>query len=226
MPARTTLEIPKTAARLKWAATIRVGLDLEDLLGVSSNTASGILAGASAIGGLDSITKKMVEVGSIETLDIKQNRQIRKRFALGRNSLSAFQTTPQAVNYDISITKAILKKFPEAEIAFNFAPQNLVFQQFPFILELRDAGAGTAETEIKHFITGCWFVDSNVRYDVTAKDDCKLIQSAKIECANMITFDPSNGGSPVVQAATAGLAALYDLIPDEAQELISDFNLS
>lgn len=225
MPLRTKLEFPKTEARQRWAATLKAGLDLEELLGLPSAGSDIVLSGAAAVGAVAAIESKLYDVGTVESVDFKQTRSIKERFAFGPDPLVSFQTVPQQVTYSLSLSRIVLRRLPQVEAFLNFLPSNLILQQAPFIIELRDAGDGTPESEIRHIIFGCWFADSSVRYDVSTKDDTRLIQTASVKTGRVLTFDPSAGGSPV---ATVGSNLVSALIASSegAQTLIEDMGLS
>lgn len=227
MPIRNQLQIPNSSARQRWAATIRVGIDLEDALGISSEATDFALSAAGATGQISNLLASLREAGSIESFDFVQNRKIKERYALGKGSINAFQNIPQQVNYTLRLSRVVLKQLPEVEAVFNFLPSNLLLQQLPFIIELRDIGDGTPNTEIRHLCFGCWFTDSAVRYDVTSKDDTKLIQNVSVSVNRVLTFDQSNGGSPVVQLGASLLNALVlKSLSEDTEDLINNLNIA
>jgi len=226
MPIRDRLQIPNTAARQRWAATIKVGIDLEDVLGLSGDVADLALAGAAATGNLNGLLATLKEAGTIESVDFIQNRKIKERYALGKNSLNSFQNIPQQVSNTLRLSRVVLKRIPEVEAAFNFLPSNLILQQLPFIIELRDVGDNSGETDIRHLCFQCWFTDSTVRYDTTSKDDTRLIQNATINVGSVLTFDQSFGGNPVVQAASALASIVVSSLTEPAEDVIQDLNIA
>lgn len=223
MPIRSALEIPKTKSRLRWAANLRVGIDLEEVAGLSSSSANAVLTGAAATGTLASLTSKMLDAGTIEGLDFSQTQKVKSRYALGPNPLVAFQTVQQQISYTLTLQRVVLKRIPEVEAVFNFLPSNLVLQQYPFIIELTDVGDGTAETEIKHFLFGCRFTESKVRYEAIKGTDSRLIQNASIAVGRVLTFDQSNAGNPAVQFASGLIGSA--LSTGAGQQLLSNFSL-
>jgi len=224
MPLRTVREIPKTQARQRWAAIINVGLDLEDVLGLPSGGTDVFLTGAAAANVGASLEKALLPVGTVESVDFQQRRAIKQRYAFNSNPLVAFQTVPQQVGYTVVLSRVCLKQLPEVEAVLNFLPSNLVLQQVPFILELKDVGDGTPNTEIRHLIFGCWFSDSKVHYDSTSKDDTKLIQSATLTTGRVLTFDQSNAGNPAVSLASSVFTTLLSG-NEEVQNVIDKLQL-
>ncbi len=199
MPIRTALETPRTKARLRWAATLRVGIDWEESLGLSPGLTTALITGAEAVNKLAALNSVMIGAGSIEAVALNQKQKVKPRYALNTNPLISFQTVQQQIAYTLIIQRVVLKRLPEVEAVFNFLPSNLVHQQFPFIIELTDAGDGTTESEIKHLCFGCRFSDSNVKYDILKSDDSRLIQNAEITVGRVVTFDPSSSGNPAAQ---------------------------
>lgn len=227
MPVRNQLQIPKTMARQRWAVSLKAGIDLEDALGISPDAAEFALSAAAASGLLSNALSSLADVGTVESLDFVQNRKIKERYALGRNSLNSFQNIPQQVSNTLRLSRVVLKQLPQVEAVFNFLPSNLILQQLPFIIEIRDHGDGTGNTDIRHLCFGCWFTDSTVRYDVTSKDDTRLIQSASVNVGSVLTFDQSNAGSATVQFAGSLVNALVlESLSEDSQDLISDLNIS
>jgi hypothetical protein len=235
MPIRTQLEIPKTESRHRWNFNIRAGLDLESTLGIP-NQATELAAIGSEIGiggvvgsafqnlsGLAGLT----EVGTIESIDIGQKRDVTQRSGFNSNPLQPFQTVPHGSIFALKLSRVVLKKLPEVEASFQFLPSNLLLQQLPFVIEMVDAGDGDPSTFIRHLIYGCWFSDTNVRYDVVSKDDTRLIQGATIIPGRVLTFDPSFAGNPAIQGASAlaGLAFQAIQSNEAAKNLLEDFEL-
>jgi len=233
MPIRTKLEQPKTEGRQRWAITMLAGLDLEATLGIppqvsdlAATTSEAFAAGASGnVAGLGTLKP----VGTVQSLDLGQNRTITQRMGFNANPLQPFQTVPHGSLFTLKLSRVVLKKLPEVEASFQFLPSNLLLQQLPFVLDITDVGdIDDPSTYIRHVIYGCWFSDSAVKYDVTSTDDTRLIQSVTITPGRVLTFDPSFGGNPTVQAASAGLGAIFSTLQDSdsARNLLEDFELS
>ncbi len=218
MALRRHIEIPKSLARLRWAAKIRVCLDPEAILG---NVLEGaIVTGAAALGLQSNLEKAFLDVGTVESVDFGQSRGIHERLRLG--DLQPFQNVPLIVKSTLRLSRVVLKKMPDAERFFNFLPSNLVLQQLPFVLQLQCVGAGDAETATTHYIFGCWFEDSTTRWDVTSVQDARLIQNTTARATTVVTFDQSVAGNPVVQAASlVGTAALEATGAEESVEDLS-----
>ncbi len=226
MTIRNQLQIPTALARQRWAATIKVGIDIGDVFGVDGDISQALLSGAAASGNLSNLLSTLKECGTIEGIDFVQNRKIKERFALGKGSLNSFQNIPQQISNTLRLSRVVLKQLPEVEAAFNFLPSNLILQQFPFIIELRDVGDGTGNTDIRHYCFQCWFTDSTVRYDTTSKDDTRLIQNATINVGNVLTFDQSLGGSPVVQFSSSVASLVLSSLGEQAEDVINDLNIA
>lgn len=226
MAIRDQLQIPKSLARQRWAATLRVGIDLGDVLGVNSELGESVLAGAAATSNLQGLLATLKEAGTIDAVDFIQNRKIKERFALGKNSLNAFQNIPQQISNTLRLSRVVLKQLPEVEAAFNFLPSNLILQQLPFIIELRDVGDNTGDTDIRHFCFQCWFTDSTVRYDTTSKEDTRLIQNATVNVGAVLTFDQSFAGNPVVQISSSVASLVLSSLSEQAEDYINDLNIA
>jgi hypothetical protein len=223
---RDRLEIPKTLARQRWAASLKVGIDLGDVLGINGDFADLALTGAAATGNIEGLLATLKDAGTIEGVDLVQTRKIKERYSLGKGSLNSFQNIPQQINSTLKLSRVCLKQLPEVEAAFNFLPSNLVLQQFPFVIELHDVGDGSGNTDIRHFCFQCWFTDSSVRYDTTSKDDTRLIQSASVNVGSILTFDQSFAGNPVVQLSSSIAALVVSSLSDQAEDVINDLNIS
>lgn len=233
MPIRDKVEIPKVEARHRWAFNIRAGLDLESTLGIpnqatelaaignAGGVGGALASGLSGVGGL-------VEVGSVESLDLGGKREVTQRIGFNSNPLQPFQTAPHGASLTLKLTRIALKKLPEVEAAFQFFPSNLLLQQLPFVIELVDSGDGDPSTFIRHLIYGCWFSETAVRYDVVSKDDTRLIQSATVIPGRVLTFDPSFAGSPTIQGASAIGGILFQALQsnEAARNLLEDFELN
>ncbi len=226
MPIRNQLQIPNSLARQRWAATLRVGIDLGDILGINSELEEGVLAGAAATGNIQGLLATLKEAGTIDSVDFIQNRKIKERYALGKGSLNSFQNIPQQVSNTLRLSRVVLKQLPEVEAAFNFLPSNLILQQFPFIIELRDVGDGTGNTDIRHFCFQCWFTDSTVKYDTVSRDDSRLIQNATVNVGSVLTFDNSFAGSPVVQFSSSIASLVLGSLSEQAEDTINDLNIA
>ncbi len=234
MPERKSpdLEIPKVEARHKWAATMYAGLDLESALGLPNQATDLAALGTSgaafpSLGGSSGVGK-LLEVGSIEKVELGQKREVTQRTGFNANPLQPFQTVPHGVLFSLRLSRVVLKKLPEVEATFQFLPSNLLLQQLPFVIELRDVGDGDPANFVRHIIYGCWFTESSVTYDVISKDDTKLIQSATIMPGRVITLDPSFAGSPSVQAGSSIGGSLFQALQanQQAQNLLEDFELA
>jgi hypothetical protein len=226
MPIRDRLQIPNTAARQRWAASLKVGVDLGDILGIDGELANLALTGAAATANIEGLLATLKDAGTIESVDFAQTRKIKERYALGKNSLNSFQNIPQTVNSTLRLSRVVLKQLPEVEAAFNFLPSNLVLQQFPFVIELHDVGDGSGDTDIRHFCFQCWFTDTAVRYDTTSKDDTRLIQTATVNVGSVLTFDKSFAGNPVVQFASSVASLVLGSLDEQAEDVINDLNIS
>lgn len=213
-------ELPKTASRLKWAAKIKTGPDLSDILGFTQSATELTTAVASQL-----LVQQLVDVGSIESLEMTQSRALQERYAFGPNPHQPFQIVPLQVTVTLRLTKVMLKNLPLAEQLFSFAPSNLLNQQVPFIIYLNDVGAGDlGNTAVEHYLFGCWFADSVVKYDVTDRSDQRLIQNATVKATRLLTLDHSAAGNPLTLVAQNVFGSI--LAQGENQNLIDDLELT
>ena len=194
-------EIPSTANRLKWQAKIRVGIDTSGVLGLSPEVTDGVVNFSQLL------TNNLKDVGSVESLEVIQTRQMTERFGFGPNTAQPFEVVPTNIMVTLKLSKAVLFNLPDAEKIFNFYPNNLLFQQLPFILQVDAPGKnnpdGTpASPHLTHYFLGCWFTTSSVRYSTTEKDDQRLIQSADVKCSRIVTQDESLAASPAASATS------------------------
>jgi hypothetical protein len=226
MPVRPNAGLPKVGARQRWAVSLKAGPDLEYLLGIPSGATDLFAGGAAASGLLSSVLSSLKDVGTVEDFQFPQARTIKERYAFGPNPLEPFQNVPQQITRSLRLTRVILKKLPEVESLFNFAPMNLLHQQIPFIIQILDIGDATPETSVRHLLFGCWFQESGVKYDVVTKDDTRLIQSTTVKVGRVLTFDPSAAGSAGGLIASTVLGALVSAGGAEAQTLLENFGLS
>jgi hypothetical protein len=231
MPIRTDLEIPKTEARHRWAINILAGLDLESTLGLPNQATDLTVLGSNGdalptLGGSAGLGK-LLPVGTVESLDVGQSRAITQRIGFNANPLQPFQTVPHGALFTLKLSRVVLKKMPEVEASFQFLPSNLLLQQLPFVIDMTDVGDGDPSTFTRHLIFGCWFADSNVKYDVIDRDNTKLIQSVTIMCGRSITFDQSFAGSQDVQLKSAVTGVLFQAAQTNAatKNLLEDYEL-
>jgi hypothetical protein len=216
-------ELPSTATRLKWQARIRVGIDTSQVLGLTTDVADGVVNTSQLL------TSNLKDVGAVESLEVIQTRNLVERFGFGPNTQQAFEVVPTAISVVLKLSKAVLFNLPEAESVFNFYPANLLFQQLPFIIQLDTpslpgVNGAPASPHITHFFLGCWFSDSSVRYSTTEKDDQRLIQSATVRCARVVTQDGSNASSTAATALAATVGGVLAL--GNAQAGLDDFQLT
>jgi len=230
MPERKTREIPKTEARQRWAVELYAGLDLESTLGLPNQATDLAVLGTNGqafptLGGSSGLGK-LLPVGTAESWDVGQSRNVTQRTGFNANPLQPFQTVPHGSVFTLKLSRVVLKKLPEVEASFQFFPSNLLLQQLPFVVEITDIGDGDPSTFIRHVIFGCWFTDSMVKYDLN-RDDTKLIQTASITPGRVITFDPSFAGGAVVQSASAlaGIALQALQSNQTVNNLLEDFEL-
>ena len=222
-------EIPKTRVRQRWAIKIKVGLDIADVLGLDP----AVVDTANTVSQL--VTSMLEDVGTVESLELVQNRNLLPRHAFGPNPQQAFQVIPQNQTVTLRMSKAVLKDLPKAEKIFSFAPSNLILQQLPFVLQITDVGGSGNDnsdttgdnfndTAIRHFIYGCWFADSSVKWDVTSRDDQRTIQTATIKAGRIFTLDPTLAGSPAASLTRTVFGGV--LASQGAQNALDDFNLT
>jgi hypothetical protein len=216
---RQDTAIPKTLARLRWAVKLKVGLDVSDIAGLSPSTVD---AAASLT---QLVTNNLKDVGSVEEIELTQNRTIEERYAFNSNPLEPFQTVPMRLGRALKLSGVKLKAMSEAESVFNWFPNNLVFQQMPFVLQIIDAGdTDKQNTLVQHYIFNCWFADSSVKWSTTDTRDQRLIQTVNVKCGRILTLDGSNGGNAIVQTLES-LSSGITAIP-QAQSLINNLGLS
>jgi hypothetical protein len=218
-------EIPQTLARLKWAAKILAGPDLSDILGFPQsynlqNTATTIGAVSQLIG------DALLPVGGVEEVEMLQNRGLMERTAFNSNPMQPFQVVPLPHGSPVlRLTKTVFKVYPQVEKLFSFTPQNLVEQQFPFIVYIKDIGDPTQpQTAIEHYFFGCWFADSVVKYSSTDVANTRLIQASTIKASRLLTLDQSMAGSSaatLLQGVFSGVLA-----QPQAQNLITNLGLT
>jgi hypothetical protein len=131
---------------------------------------------------------------------------------------------PQRITRSLKLTHVKLKLPTEAEASINFMPNNLAFQQLPFIINIKDLGdRAKPEMCVDHYIFSCWFAESSVKWAVSEKDDCRLVESVNVKVGRMLTIDNTNGGNPVVQAVSNLFSGVSVLVQD--QDLISGLRL-
>ena len=228
MPIRNAPGIPAVSARQRWAVSIEAGPDLEYLLGIPSGATDLFTAGAAATASGSRIFSSLQNIGGVEDFDLPQDRVIRERYAFNGNPLEPFQTVGQQVSRTLRLSKVLLKTYAprSAEKLFSFGPNNILNQQFPFIIQIKDAGDGTPATLVRHLIFGCWFQNTSVKYGVTDREDTKLIQSATVKCGRMLTFDQTVAGSPGALATSTLLGAAVSAGGQGATVLLQNFGLS
>jgi len=141
-------------------------------------------------------------------LEIVQTRNMIERFGFGPNPLQPFEVVPIGVSVTLKLTKAVLFNLQDAEQTFNFYPNNILYQQLPFIIQVDAPGkpaqdGSPASPHLTHYFLGCWFTNTSVRYSMTDKDDQRLIQTADVKCSRMITQDSSSASSTAANATAA-----------------------
>ncbi len=205
---------------------MHVGLDIGDILGFKP-AASDIALEAAASFDTSNIAKLALlqPFGAIESFEFAQTNSIYERYALGPNSIQAFQTVPQRISNIIKAQRVVLRKMSGASQSIQFFPNNLAHQQLPFLMQLIDPGDGIdPNTQIIHIFFGCWFEGQNVKYEILQKDDVKLIQHVTIKASRVLTLDASIAGNPALQAASGFIGGI--LATPQAQTLVDDLSLS
>ncbi len=221
----TQLKNPSTLAALKWAATIRAGIDPEEFIPDALREAEGAAISASMWAGGTDLFGMMKPVASVEEAILMQVRKNKKRIRLG--NLTAFQTVPQYIDYTLRLRRVVLRNLPEVEGFLNFLPNNLLFQQLPFIVQLQGMGnSRDSNSKVIHFCLGCWFGESSVKWDVVSRDDSKLIQDCSVDVTSVLTFDASIQGDPKVQFASSLAAFIGRALPSSVEDTITDLNLA
>ena len=205
-------EFPKTLSRQRWSISLKVGLDVSDILGLGSvETAAGLTS---------LIQNNLQNFGSVESFEIDQGKDLYERFALGPDSAQPFQVTPMQIKTALKLSRVLLKNMENAQQVFNFYPNNLIHQQLPFVIEAIDPGDGVnLKTQVIHYFFGCWFTDSNIKYEVTSREDQRLIHTVSVKVGRTLTLDNSIGGNAVVNAAQNILGGV--LVASGPKSLIS-----
>lgn len=218
MPPFKRTEQPLVATRLRGAIKIKVGPDLTDILGLDPTAVDAAVASKA-------VDAALTEVGTIESLDFVQSREVRARYAFGPTPQQAFQVVPLNQKITLRASRVVLKSLQKAEAVFNFLPSNLIFQQIPFVIQIDDIGdPANPETRVTHILYGCWFTSSTVKYDVMDKNDQRLIQSVDITAARVFTLDGSNAGSTTAQIAKASFSGIQSV--ESAQPILEDYTFS
>lgn len=222
-PALARNELPNTLTRLKWQARIRVGIDTSGVLGLTPDVQEG------AVNFSQLLTSNLKDVGAVDSLEPIQTRTMTERFGFGPNPHQAFEVVPTSLSVVLKLNKIVLFNLPDAEKIFNFYPSNLLFQQLPFILQVDAPSlpgpAGTpASPQITHFFLGCWFADTSVRFSSSEKEDQRLIQTATVKCARMITQDGSNASATEASALSATVGGVLALGNNQA--ILDDLELT
>lgn len=215
-------ELPSTLTRLQWQAKIRVGIDTAAVLGLTQ-AATDLAANASQL-----LTANMKTVGAVESLEPVQSRGQVERFGFGPNPYQPFEIAPMGVSVVLKMTKAVFFNLPDAERIFNFYPSNLLYQQLPFILQVdapaqNNQSGGPASPPLTHLFLGCWFAETSVRYSVTEKDNQRMIQSATVRCASMVTFDGSLASGITTDVLSQTFGGV--LASGNNQAILDDFQL-
>lgn len=119
-----------------------------------------------------------------------------------------------------------LNRVPYAEATFNFLPSSLIFQQYPFIIQINDLGIPSdPATFVTRIFYGCWFSSDTITYGVSEsqKEDQRLISSVDITCTRMVVLDNSQGGDPGGVLAKAVIGGITTA--PTVQNAIQDFPL-
>lgn len=214
-------EVPVTLSRLKWAAKIKTGPDLTDILGFTQSATDLTVAAASQL-----LAQNLVDVGAVEELEVLQSKALMERYAFGPNPQQPFQIVPLQTTVTLRLSKVVLKSLPQAEKLFSFYPSNLLNQQMPFVIYLNDVGnpADGGATACEHYFFGCWFADSAVKYGTIEPGDSRLIQRATVKVTRMLTLDQSAAGSPTAVALQNVFGGI--LAQGENQNLLDDLELT
>ena len=232
MPIRNSREIPKVQARHRWAFNIKAGVDIESTLGLpnqvtnlavltSNGQALPTIGGSSGLG-------KLMDVGTIEQVDVGQSREVTQRFGFNADPTQPFQVAPHGSLFTLKLTRIALKVLPEVEASFEFFPSNLLMQQLPFVIEMIDSADGNPDNFIRHYAFGCWFVGKSARYDVNSREDTRLIEVADVKPGRVLTFDPSFAGNWKTQSASAALGIAFQAAQSNAAAAnqLENFNLT
>lgn len=209
-------EIPQTQSRLKWQATIHAGPDTSEILGLGKNSNTSQVLSQLVTGSSTQL------IGAIENLEIVQTRTLVERYGFGPNPHQPFQVVPTSLSAALKLSKVVLFGQSTADKVFNFYPNNLLFQQLPFVIQA-DLPGLSGGTSITHFFLGCWFIDSHVQFGVNSGSDQRLINTCNVKVTRQITLDGTgasidgNIGTDVV----GGILSFGD-----NQNTLDDFDLT
>ena len=211
-------ELPQTLTRLKWQAKIKAGLDTSEILGLGKNSSTSRALAQAMAGSLE-------DVGAIENLDFTQNRTLVERYGFSSASHVPFQTVPVAVApVTLKLSRVVLfNKTAKIDQVFNFTPNNILFQQIPFLIHLSLPGQNGGQN-IDHYFLGCWFVDSHMNFSMASNADQRVIMDANIKVTSLLTLDGSLAsldGVNILQDTVGGVLTAHD-----NQAVLDDFNLT
>ena len=203
-------EKPQTTGRLKRLSRVLVGPDLTDQIG-ASNVATNAAFVLSQLA-----TETLTEVGSIENMELVQQRVSKEFYGFNEDPTQPFKIAALGTKATLKIRNIMLNTLSPGEAYFNFLPNNLVHQQIPFIIQHVGvankpvSGKVGSEDNITTFYFNCYFTDLNVVYDSMASGQ-KLIKTANIRAGRSITLDGTLGGSPGALVAQTSVSLLNNV---------------
>ena len=216
-------ELPQTGTRLKWQATISAGPDISEILGINQNSTFGEL-GAAYTSRLISGLGKLQTIAAVEHLEFLQTRTFVERYGFGPNPHEPFQIVPTSYSSSLKLDKVLLFNVGVAEQVFNFSPNNLLFQQLPFVIQVA-LPPGTNGRTITHYFIGCWFVDSHLSFSTTDADQ-RLVQSMNVKVTKTLTLDGTSASIDSVAGFASDVVGGVITSSASSQLLLDNFNLT
>lgn len=211
---------PAGIYRRKDAIKIYAGPDTSDIRGLNSPFGLPTTAPVS-----QSASSNLVQIGSARGIDHTGKRAGEVRHAFNSDPTQGFQTVVFAQDVVIALEWISLRMPEAAELAFNFFPDSLLEQQYPFAISVNEPGdpATAATTGKLRLYLGCYFVQERVKFDLDARNQA-LIPEATILVSRYLVVNNAKGSGLSSLSVSSIAGAIAATAP--AQTLIQNLGLS
>jgi len=131
------------------------------------------------------------KLGSVESLEIKQTREIERIFSIGAYSFEPYRLIPKAIKTDLTLRKVMLYTGGDMLESCGFPGYNLYHQQAPFILrqQLIDPIGDKETIEIMYF--DCWLKSNPMKFDLSSDTANLITQEVGVTCGRVFVSSAS-----------------------------------
>jgi len=206
------VKLPQTRVRLSGSIRIFALPDVENssnLIGQKPTLFAQLAQGIILASEIQNNSTGPYGIGEVRQFSKSHKRENIRRYSLGRNAFTPFQIVPGKIETTVIIEKAILysEKQNTLNKVFMFFPENLLFQQFPFIImEWKNNPTNDLRQQSVIFYLDCWFSTSPVQYNIDEADQW-VINNYALDVGSMLVFDFTSSGIQNIAGTVLGEVA-------------------